>query len=171
MIDKKLLKPGDILLCRVGPKAIWSSKFIAWAQKLIGRGSNGQNYCHVAMIDVDTDFILEAKWPKTRKWRIDWVHMDERYVVELWRVKGATPAKVKKALTWIHKHLGEWYDLPIFLFGWINFKHAEVCSTLVSKAWKAAGVKFVNTVSYGKQEDLITPDEIAANTKLIRRIK
>jgi len=170
MINKKLLKPGDVLLCRVGPNALWSSKFIDLAQKLIGRGTADQDYCHVAIVDSDTDFLMEARWPKTRKWRIDWTHMDDRYVVEVWRVKGVTPVKVKLALTWAHEHLGEWYDLPLFLFGWINFSKAEVCSTFVQKAWKNAGVIFQNTISYGKEQNLITPDEIASNHKLLRRI-
>lgn len=171
MISKSKLKPGDILLFRAHPGSGWTSRFIVWGQKFLGRASKGQTYCHVALVDKDTDFLMEAKWPKTRRWRIDWEYLDKTYDVELWRVKGATSVKVKLALDWAGDHLGEWYDLPLFLFGWIDIRHAEVCSTFIRNAWEAAGKHFKTNVDYGSKQALITPDEIAANTELIKRIK
>jgi hypothetical protein len=171
MIKKSLLKPGDILLFRAHPGSGWVSRFIVWGQKFLGRARQGQTYCHVAIVDKDTDFLMEAKWPKTRRWLIDWTLLDKEYDVELWRVRGASSAKVKLALLWAHDHLGEWYDLPLFLFGWFDSKHAEVCSTFVRGAWDAAGKHFETNVDYGNESALITPDEIASNTDLIKRIK
>ncbi len=171
MLDLKKLKAGDILLCRVKPESHFTSKFIVFGQKLLGRSRVDQNYCHVAIIDKDTTFLYEARWPKTRRWRIDWDHLDKYYSVEHWRVRGSTPAKTKVVLAWLNEHLGEWYDLPLFLFGWIDFKHAEVCSTYLVNAWAQVNVNFQPNVSYGKPVRLITPDEIASNSKLIRKIQ
>lgn len=171
MIKKSLLKPGDILLFRAHPGSGWPSRFIVWGQKFLGRAQKGQTYCHVAIVDKDTDFLMEAKWPKTRRWRMDWDKLDKTYDTELWRVRGASTNKVKLALDWAHDHLGQWYDLPLFLFGWFDFKNAEVCSTFVQKAWANAGKHFETNVDYGTKPALITPDEIASNTDLIKRIK
>lgn len=170
MIEKKLLKPGDILLYKVIPSSNITAKFIGWAQKFIHRAPTKEKYCHLAIVDKDTDYVLEAKWPKTRQWKLDWEHLDKCYSIELWRVKGLTSTKVKEVLKWCHSHLGEWYDLGLFVFGWINFKHAEVCSTFVSKAFAHVKIKFQTSVSYGKKQELITPDEIASNSKILKRI-
>lgn len=167
MIDKKYLKPGDILLYRVVPRSGFSAKFISWGQHVLNQAPSEENYCHIAIVDNDTDYILEAKWPKVRRWKLDWEHLDASYHVELWRVKKVTPKKVQKALAWATEHLGEWYDLPLFFFGLFNFRNAEICSTYVQHAYENAKIQL--SVE-GPGKNLTTPDEIAANTKVIKRI-
>lgn len=167
MIDKSILQPGDIILCRPIKTSLWSSWFISWGQHVLDQAPSEENYCHVAMLAADTDYLYEAKFPKTRLWKIDWVHMDERYGVELWRVKNVTPEQIAKAIEFADGHTGEWYDLPLFLWGCFDFKRAEVCSTYVQHSYEAAGIE-VSVEGPGKK--LTTPDEIAANIEVIERI-
>jgi hypothetical protein len=60
------------------------------------------------------------------------------------------------------------YDLPLFLVGFLDFKNAEVCSTFVQKAFEAAGIE-LSVEGPGKK--LTTPDEIAANSSVLRKVK
>lgn len=161
------MQPGDILLCRVIKSSSWSSKFISWGQHVLNQAPSVKNYCHVAMVDYNTDYLLEAKFPFTRKWLIDWDHMDSHYGTELWRVKNITPEQVKQTLDWAHAHLGEWYDLPIFLDGIVHFKDTEVCSTYTQHSFEVAGIE-LSVEGAGKV--LTTPDEIGANTSVIELI-
>ncbi len=166
MLDKKLMHPGDILLYRVISSSGWSAKFIGWGQKVIGHAPTKKTeYCHVALVAFDTEFVMEAVWPKTRIHKIEWEKWDKEYDLQLFRVKNVTPKQIVEALTWAEDHLGEWYDVLELLGGWINFKHCEICSTYVQKAWKAAGIDFkVN------KNNFVTPDEIASSL-LIERIQ
>lgn len=170
MIEKSLLRPGDILLYK--PKSVFhlSAWFIAWAQNVVGKTPHGVTYCHVAIVDENTDNILEARWPKSHCVPLNWKKLDEAYDIELWRVKNVTKDQIGKALEWAHSHTGEWYDLPSFIWGWFDVKHAEVCSTFVAKSWANAGIDFkqIKPIGDGK---LITPDEIAGNTNLIKQVK
>lgn len=174
MIDKNLLQPGDILLYK--PKSVFhvSAWFITWAQNVVGKnplqGEVKIGYCHVALVDYDTDYILEARWPKSKRSKLDWDKLDKEYDIELWRLKDIEPDTISKMLSWAHEHTGEWYDLGLFLWGWMDKKHEEVCSTFVSNAAAAAGKIFVQIKHIGLGT-LITPDEIAGNTDLIERIK
>lgn len=174
MIEKSLLKPGDILLFK--PKSVFhiSAWFITWAQNVVGKnplqGEVKVGYCHVAMIDFDTDFMLEARWPKSKITKLDWSELDKEYDVQLWRMKKASKKDVKIAIEWARQHVGEWYDLGLFIWGWMDKPHEEVCSTYITKAWAAAGKIFKQTKEIGKGT-LITPDEVAGNTDLIKRIK
>lgn len=169
MFDKSLLQPGDILLFR--PKSVFhiSAWFIAWGENVMGKTPHDVSYCHVALIDDDTNFLLEARWPKSHRTQFDLSKLDQIYTVELWRVKNVTPEEIAHAVDWSRENVGEWYDLGLFMWGWIDAKHREVCSTFVAKAWAAAGLQFkqIKTVGVGT---LITPDEIAGNTNLIERI-
>jgi uncharacterized protein YycO len=169
MIKKTLLRPGDILLFR--PKSIFhvSAWFIAWAQNVVGKTPHNVAYCHVALIDENTDNLLEARWPKSHCVPIDWKKLDEAYTIELWRVKEVSQTQIDKAIAWAHANVGEWYDIPAFLWGWFDVKHAEVCSTFVSKSWANAGIEFKQIKKIGDGK-LISPDEIAGNTDLIKRI-
>lgn len=171
MIDKSLLKSGDILLFRA--KSFWhfSPWFISWGQNVMGKNAvKGATYCHVAIVDEDTDYFLEARWPKSKRTKFDWQHLDREYTVELWRVKNETNEEAAKAVAWAQANVGEWYDLGLFFWGWIDKKHAEVCSTFVTKAWESAGKIFKQVKKVGLGT-LITPDEVAGNTDLIERIK
>lgn len=169
MIDRSLMQPGDILLFR--PKSVFhlSAWFIAWGQNVMGKTPHDVSYCHVALVDDDTDHILEARWPKSHRVVLDWDKLDEAYAVELWRVKTVTQKQIFKAVEWGRDNVGEWYDIGLFVWGWIDEKHEEVCSTFVAKAWAAAGIEFKQVKKVGVGT-LITPDEIAGNTDIIQRI-
>lgn len=169
MIKKEILRPGDILLYR--PKSVFhvSAWFIAWAQNVTGKTPHNVTYCHVAIVDENTDNMLESRWPKSHCIPIDWKKLDKEYKIELWRVKKVTQDQIDKALEWAHENVGQWYDLGLFIWGWIDTKHEEVCSTFVSKAWANAGIEFKQIKKIGVGT-LITPDEIAGNTDLIKRI-
>lgn len=167
MLDFTKAKPGDILLYKSHAFSRWSSRFIEWGQRFLGQAPSVDDYCHVAMIDEDPNYILEAKWPKTRRVKLDPMALAEHYDVEIWRVKKLTKAQMKTATAWARQNLGLFYDLGLFLWGAFDFKKAEVCSTYVQKAFQAAGIE-LSVEGPGKK--LTTPDEIAANTKVIRRI-
>jgi hypothetical protein len=165
MVTQEDLHPSDILLFKVKPSSSLTDKIIGWGQKLFGHAPTKAAYCHVALVAFDPLFVMEAVWPKTRISKIDWEEYNKKYDVQLFRVKNVTPRQQLDAIHWAEDHLNEWYDLPSFLFGWIQFKHAEVCSTYVTKAEKAAGIVFKTNAN-----GFITPDEVAAQT-LIERIK
>jgi len=166
-----MLRPGDMLFYR--PKAKWSilSWFITWAQNIIGKSPiHDKSYCHVGIIDWDTDYMLEARFPKSKRSKINWKSLSKQYHLELWRVRKVQKEEVEKALEWAYANLGLWYDLGLFLWGQIDFKDAEVCSTFIAKAWKAAGRVFKIHKQIQKDADFHSPDELIANYDLIKRI-
>ena len=165
MVTQKDLRPGDLLLFRIKKSSSITDKFIGWGQKVMRMAPTEASYCHVALVAFDSYWIMEARWPKTRIWKIDWKKYNEKYEVQLFRVKNVTSQQQLDAIHWAEDHLNEWYDLPSFLFGWIQFKHAELCSTFVTKAEKAAKVYFKT-----EKNGFITPDQVAAQS-LIERIK
>ena len=173
MIKKELLKPGQILFYRVIKNTGFTGQFIGWAQHVIGKTPlhGSQSYCHVGILDTDTNYLLEAKWPKTRRWLIDWNKIEKHYGVEVWEVKNVTPEQVKLAIDWCHDNLGEWYDVGLFVWGLFDFKHAEVCSTFVGKAWEDAGIEFKEYKEINKNPDFWVPDELIANVDIIERVQ
>lgn len=172
MINKELLRPGDLLFYK--PKnfksgiAAW---FITWAQNVIGKSPiEGKGYCHVALIDKDTDYLLESRWPKSRRWEINWIKLDKHYKIELWRVKETSTENIEKVMDWGYSHLGEWYDLGLFVWGLFDQKHKEICSTYVGKAWKNAGIYFKLNKKINRNAEFTTPDELVNNTEILKRI-
>lgn len=172
MFDTSLLKPGDILLFQAKKGSTVSAWFIAWAQNVIGKNPvRGAKYCHVALVDKDTNYILEARWPKSHRIKADWEKLSHHYDIELWRVKKpVTKKKLQLVFDWAYQNLREWYDLGLFVWGLFDFKSMEVCSTFVAKAWKAGGVEFKPSKVIAGNEHFISPDEIASQKKLIKRI-
>jgi hypothetical protein len=165
MVTQKDLQPGDLLLFKVKPSSSLIDKFIGWGQKFMKMAPTKAEYCHVALVSFDPEFIMEARWPKTRIYKINWEEYHKKYEVQLFRVKNVTTRQRLDAIHWAEDHLGEWYDLPSFLFGWIQFKHSEICSTYVTKAEKASKIYFKT-----EKNGFITPDQVAAQT-LIWRVK
>jgi len=165
MVTQKDLHPGDLLLFKVKSSSSLTDKFIGWGQKILGHAPTKSEYCHVALVAFDPCWIMEAKWPKTRIWKIDWEELHKDYDIELYRVKNVTTRQRLDAIHWAEDHLNEWYDVLELLNGWVNVRHAEICSTYVAKAWRTAGIHFKMN-----KNNFITPDEIAASS-LIERIK
>lgn len=166
MIHKKNLQPGDILLFRITPRSSWCEKFIAWAQNVIYKVPQKAKFCHISLVDYDTNFMLEAVWPKTRISKIDFSNIQPEKI-EVYRVRKITDEQIKKTLDWAHDHLGEWYDIPLFITGWIDAKHAEVCSTFVSHAFRNAGLDIPYSC---EDKKLILPDDFYLDTIGVDRI-
>jgi len=172
MIKKSLLRPGDLLLYRMTIKSGISSWFIGWGQNVIGKSPvHGKSYVHVAIVDKDTDYMLESRWPRSKRCKIKWKKLDKKYKIELWRVRATSLEKIDKVMEWAYANLGLWYDLGLFIWGWLDFKHAEVCSTFVKKAWGNADVVFKLHKKLTEKGALITPDEIVgSNLDILKRI-
>ena len=171
MIRKKAMKPGDILFFRTKKGSLPGSWLISWFQNIVGKSPiHGVSYSHVGIVDWDTNYILDSKWPKSKRRKIDWKSWNKHYGLELWRIRKVKKEEVKKALDWCYAHLDEWYDLGLFVWGMFDVKHAEVCSTFTAKAWRAAGRIFKVFKRIGKVKNFHSPDELVANSNLIKRI-
>ena len=156
MINKKLLKPCDILLFRTTHRSSLQDRFIVWGQRILYHIPKQARYCHVALVDKDTDLVLEAKWPKIKISTLEADTYKQRDQIEVYRVRGITNKQIEKTLDWAHEHVGEYYDVLLLLTGFIDMKHSEICSTYVSKAFKAAGLE----IPYIHRENgLILPDD------------
>lgn len=167
MLEKNKLKPADILLFRTTPRSTESEKFIAWAQHVIYNAPVDAKFCHVALVDYDTDLMCEAVWPKTKISEIDFAVQGQPEKIEVYRVRNITDAQVQATIQWAHDHLDEWYDVPLFLTGWLDAKHAEVCSTYVSHGFQASGLD----VPHGSNaKKLILPDDYYLDTVTTDRI-
>jgi len=154
------LKPGDILLFEVVPNSPWHDKLIALGERLMGKQWTRSAYCHAALIDEDTNLMLEAVWPKTHVIPIK----SRNNKIQVFRVKKASKAQCYLAIEQARKDLGLWYNVGKLFFGLFPRRHEVICSTYVSKAWKAAGVKLDS-----KKVKVFSPDEIASS-KLVRHV-
>lgn len=153
-MNKTQLKPGDILLFEVVPNSPWHDKLIAFGEKFLGKQFTRSSYCHAALIDTDTDMMLEAVWPKTHIIPIK----SRSNKIQVFRIKNATKEQCLKTVKEAHKDLGLWYNVGKLFFGLFPRKHEVICSTYVAISWKAAKVKFAKL--NGK---VFSPDEIASN--------
>jgi uncharacterized protein YycO len=161
-VKQALLQPGDIILCRVTERSPIHDKLIAFGEWVMRKKFTRSSYCHVMMVDSDTELVLEAVWPKTHLVKADWEAREKKYALEVYRVKGATLVQKAKAIHWAHKNLGVWYNVGLLLFGWFPKKHEVICITYAMKAWAYAGSPLM------KNEKLPSPDELAVSTKLKR---
>lgn len=168
MPRRYILHPGDVLLFKPrGDNASFVDKLIVWGQRLFRQVPRKVNYCHVAIVDRDTRFILEARWPKTCITNLAVSRSKSKDKMEVYRVRNITPEQIKAALDWAHEHLNEWYDIPLFLTGFLDTKHAEICSTYVSHAFKAAGLD----IPYGcENKKFIVPDDFYIDNSMLERI-
>jgi uncharacterized protein YycO len=163
MINKKLLKPADILLFRTTHRSTWSEKLIVWGQRTFYHIPKQARYCHVALVDKNTNLLIEAVWPKTRIFPIKLDNYKENEQIEVYRIKNITDEQREKLLTWAYDHVGEWYDLPLLLTGWVDAKHAEICSTFVSKACHDVNL---DIPSKKENKKLVIPDDYYNDPKL-----
>lgn len=159
------LQPGDILLFRTMKNSPFHDKLIAFGEWLVGEKMTKHSYHHVAMVGVDTQ-IFEAIWKGTMYH--PYAEVDKTGDIEVYRVKNATDIQIQEALEWASDNLGLKYDFVKLFLGWagLDQKHAEICSTFVGKAWLAAGVQ----VAPKTKEKIYSPDDIAANKKVLKRV-
>jgi uncharacterized protein YycO len=161
-VKQSILQPGDIILCRVTLRSPIHDKLIAVGEWIMRKKFTRSNYCHVMMVDSDPELVLEAVWPKTHLVKGDWDKREKKYALEVYRVKRATLVQKAKAIHWAHKNLGVWYNVGLLMFGWFPKKHEVICSTYIAKSYAYAGIQL------GKNEKLLSPDEVAVSTKLKR---
>lgn len=159
------LQPGDILLFRTTKNSPLHDKFIAVAEWLVGEKMTKHSYHHVAMMGVDNQ-VFEAIWKGTVCHPLE--DVDKTGLIEAYRVKNATDVQIQEALEWAQANLGKKYDFVGLFLGWagLDQKHAEICSTYVGHAWKAAGVQLTRKA----HERIYSPDDIAANKKVLKRV-
>ena len=170
-IRKDMLHPGDIIFFRTVKSSLPGSWLISWFQNIVGKSPiHGVSYSHVAIVDWNTDYVLESRWPKSKRSKINWKNWNKHYDLELWRIKRVRKDEIKKTLDWCYSHLNEWYDLGLFIWGMVDIKHAEICSTFVAKAWKSAGRIFKVYKRIGKVKNFHSPDELLHNQLLIKQI-
>ena len=153
-MNKTHLKPGDILLFEVVPNSPWHDKLIAFGEKMLGKQFTKSAYCHAALIDTDTDLMLEAVWPQTHVLKIK----SRNNKIQVFRMKNATKAQCLRAVKEAHKNLGLWYNVGKLCFGLFPRKHEVICSTYVAISWKPAGFRLAK-----KGDKVFSPDEIASN--------
>ena len=163
MINKKLLKSGDILLFRETHRSTLFQRLIVWGQKTFYHVPSQARYCHVALVDKDTDYMLEAVWPKTRQSKIDFSTYKAKEIIEVYRVRGITDEQINKTLDWAHNNLGKWYNILDFLSGWLQIKHTYICSTFVSTAFKIVNLYIPYKV---KNNELVIPDDYYQDSSL-----
>lgn len=160
-----LLQPGDILLFRTTKNSPLHDKLIAFGEWIIGEKMTKHSYHHVAMVGIDGN-VFEAIWMGTVCHPFS--EVDKTGMIEAYRVRNVTDIQIQEALEWAEDNLGKKYDFVGLFLGWagLDEKHAEICSTYVGKAWKAAGVQLTKKA----KEKIYSPDDIAANKKVIKRI-
>lgn len=167
MARKYVLQPGDILLFKPRPSDSIVDKFIVWGQRFFRIIPKSIGYCHVSMVDLDTRYMLEAKWPKTRRSSIVEQRATGKEKIEVYRIRNITPEQVAKILKYAHDHLNEWYDVPLFLTGFLKVKHTQICSTYICDSCKAADLD----VPIGCQNlKFVVPDDFYLDKITLERI-
>jgi hypothetical protein len=162
------LYPGDILLFRPrGDHATFTDKLIIWGQNIFREVPKKINYVHVAIVDWNPEYILEAVWPKTRITNLAEKRATSTDKIEVWRIRNLTSEQLKKMLDYGHSHLGMWYDVPLFLTGFISLKHTELCSVFVSQICNAAELD----IPHGFTHKLfVMPDDFFDFNTMLERV-
>ena len=108
--------------------------------------------------------MWESRWPKITNSDFELYEIQKNLIVEVYRVKDATPEEIAGVLAYCRSREGEWYPVTsIISFGLVSFGDAPYCSLLAWKAW-LNGAKRV-LCGDGR---MVTPDDIAASTELVR---
>lgn len=163
------LYPGDILLFRPRGKKEedFSDKLISWGQRLFRKVPKDVNYVHVAIVDWNPEYILEAVWPKSRVTNLATKRATSTDKIEVWRIKNLTKEQLKKMLDYGHSHLGMWYDVPLFCTGFISLHNTEICSVFVSQICNEAGLD----IPYGfKHKIFVVPDDFVIFNTMLERV-
>lgn len=157
------VQPGDLLLFRVSSSSNWLDKAIGWGQRMIHQAPTDAEYCHVAIVGPDSDRMYEAVWPKFHNVPIDLGKIQKNLIVELYRVKDATPEQVAKVVNFCESLIGDMYPvISILTFGILTVGHAPYCSQAAWRAWMHADRILC------QDERMVSPDDIAASSQLTR---
>lgn len=154
-----LVRPGDLVFTKVTPQSTFGAKIIAIASILRKEGTRATQYSHVAIVDWDVNYVIEARWPKLRRTQIDWSDSN----LEIYRIQNFSVNKATAFMNHANSCIGQWYDLGQFLFGLFNFKKAEICTSLVINSAKVAGISLGQAAGR-----LVTPNELAEDPQLKR---
>jgi hypothetical protein len=159
MVPRRV-RPGDILFYRVTPESSIISRIVAAFQMLAGDGSSETMYSHVGMVDpVDNEYQIDAYWPRVRRSKIEWAHRR----IDVYRLTNVRDLQISMMVAAAYGMIGQRYDLINLLFGWLDNKRAQICTTLISESARIAGIDL--EISPGK---LITPNELAESPRLMR---
>ena len=155
-MDKDLAFPGDLLFYRVTPKSSFRAKMIAWVQMLRGEGAGSFEYSHVAIVDIDTDYKIEAVWPRIRRVKINWGDQD----MELCRVS-IMSWMGERAAEEAAKFIGRWYNVGQMLFGMVNWGKGRICTTLMRTAYQPMGMTLAEEAG-----DFLSPNELRDDKRI-----
>ena len=144
-------QPGDAVFYRVGTSSAFVSKLIAVAELFGGLGDSPRLYSHVG-IYIGNGQLIEAYFPRCRLRAVDWDNPN----LELWRVRGATPAECVQAIEYANNSIGDIYNFVFCKY----IKGLEYCSELYNQAYAAAGLNLAS------QDKIISPDDLIASGKL-----
>ena len=149
-------KPGDLIFYRVTPSSSLFDKIVGILQLLRGEGKGATQYSHVAIVDRDTNYCIEARWPRVRRALIDWNHPE----LELWR-RPLGSAQAAVMLLMARNMVGDRYDLIGLIFGALGSRHRAICTTLVRKVFASIDIEI--GAGAGK---ILTPSELVADPAL-----
>jgi hypothetical protein len=157
------VQAGDILCFRVGPKSSILDHLIGWGEKIIGQAPTKAEFCHVGILGGPSGtMIYEAIRPCVHVVPMDWPARLARNPIEVFRIKGITPAQINTMMGYAAAHVGDRYDtLSIYSFGLLGTPHSVVCSQYVWWCARAAGYTLCKMDPLDKNAP--TPDDIAAS--------
>jgi len=150
-------RPGDLLFYKVTPQSWWVSKLIAVFQIIRSEGTSAIQYSHVSVVMRDTDYQVEAVWPRVRKSPIDW--SDEN--IELYRINRVGRMALSNMVTNAIGMIGQLYDLGQFFFGLFPSKQRKICTSLVVESAKKTGVILGSGAGI-----LISPNELRDDKRI-----
>lgn len=157
------VQAGDLILFRVSSSSNWLDKMIGWGQKVIHQAPTSAAYCHVAIVGPTPERMYEAIWPKVRNSAFDVTKVQKNLIIEVYRVKDATPEQIGVVMAYCKSQIGQWYSVSSILsFGMLSWDHRPYCSLLAWRAWLKAYRELC------PDEKMVSPDDIAASPSLVR---
>src|SRR5579863_3393367 len=99
-------QPGDIVLYPITPKSPLINHLIGWVEILLGQRLPNCQYSHCAIVDLDTDYQIEAHFPKVRVSKID-----PKRPKEIYRYQRITTNQRVQIIKSAYLRLGEYYDI------------------------------------------------------------
>lgn len=157
-----VIKPGDILLWRVGPGSSWVDRLIGYGEHLSGQvNSSTINYYHVAMVGVDVLHLYDSR-PGGVDNRPIPVPLSDN--IEVYRMKEPLTADELKAMwSYGNSQKGVGYNwIGVLTAGLVEVLGKPFCSELVWRMATYAGRVIC------PWKTCLSPDDIAASSLLTR---